>query len=432
MRAAAIVVYGLALGWGARAQPSPSGLLQEVTRKVLDTVDRLPNYMCTQTIDRYQYEPARASTGQSCEPAVNRPLHLATSDRLRLDVAASGYHEIYSWVGESHFEDRSLFDLVGNGALSTGSFSSFLAVVFRIDNPGFSYKGPVTEDGRRLEEYEFRVPQPMSHYIFGGGGVHVNAGYSGSILVDPATADLARLEVQTDLLPPETGSCRTSSVLDYSRMRLNDTDFLLPNRTELRIFDANGKELKNITVYTGCHEFLGESTLHFGSEPEPGGAAGHAASASAAEWPAGLPFEIALTQSIDPATAAAGDRVTARMADAIRDRQRRILAPKGAAVTLRILEIRRFYAPEPILWVTLKPETVETGGAPRALRAEPDTWLRPLNSSNGIQRRRDIITRVLIDAQDPQAGVFQFWNIRPGYSVPSGFGSRWVTAAAGQ
>jgi hypothetical protein len=154
------------------AQPDPGDLLQRVTKKVLETVGRLPKYMCTQTIDRSQYEPPAGAAGNSCGPATDvdalleislgvekhKPLVLTTSDRLRLDVAVSAGREMYSWVGESRFEDRSLFQLVGSGALSTGSFASFLVVVFRDDQASFSYKGEITEGGMQLADFEFHVP----------------------------------------------------------------------------------------------------------------------------------------------------------------------------------------------------------------------------------------------------------------------------------
>jgi hypothetical protein len=430
MRARTVLLCGLVAC--ARAQ-TPGDLLGRVSKKVMDTVDRLPKYMCTQTIDRFQYEPVHNRAGSGCETDPNRQLHLSSSDRLRLDVAVSGYREMYSWVAESHFEDRSLFDLVGSGALSTGSFSSFLVVVFKTDETAFSYRGPVTESGRQLEAFDFRVPKEMSHYVYGGGGVHVTTGYYGTILVDPKTDDLVRLEVHTDRLPAETGSCNSNSILDYSRMRLHDTDFLLPNRSELNILDANGVELKNVTVYSGCHEFLGESVLSFDSAADAASAASKT-SGSSGDLPAGASFRVAFSRSVDPATAAAGDKITGRLTGPIRDERHQIVAPKGAAVTLRILEIRRFYNPVPVLRVVVKPETLEIGGGERVLSATPE--MQPpqpppmAGGRRGPYARVSVpTTRVLLDNQDPQAAVLLFSNIGPNFVVPSSFESDWVTAA---
>ncbi|MGA3240640.1 MAG: hypothetical protein ABSG03_30585 [Bryobacteraceae bacterium] len=169
MRATCLFLCGVIVC--LHAQPDPGELLRRVTTKVLETVGRLPKYMCTQTIDRSQYEPPSGPAGRSCGPATDvdallevslgvekhKPLVLTTSDRLRLDVAVSAGSEMYSWVGESRFEDRSVFQLVRNGALSTGSFASLPMVVFRDDRALFSYKGEITE-----ATGGFRIPRPRA------------------------------------------------------------------------------------------------------------------------------------------------------------------------------------------------------------------------------------------------------------------------------
>ena len=438
MRAKSLIFCGAIVC--LHAQPEPGDLLQRVTKKVLETVGRLPKYMCTQTIDRSQYEPAAGPAGHSCDtPATvdtpmeislgvekRKALRLTTSDRLRLDVAVSAGREMYSWVGESRFEDRSLFQLVRTGALSTGSFASLLMVVFRDDEASFSYKGEVTEAGRQLADFEFRVPVQSSHYLYSGAGNRVTTGYYGDILVDPKSADLIRLAVHTEGLPPETGSCEASTTLDYSRVRLNGAEFLLPNRGQLHILDANGVELENGTVYSGCHEFLGESTLRFDAAPEDAAAAGKA-TAAADELPGGLPFTIALSNNLDVTAAAAGDKMSAKLTAAIRDTKGQILVPKGATVTARIVQIRRFYVPEPALRLVLKPETVDIAGKPQPLAAAPDSRAPAFSNSKAtLQRRYNTVT---LDNQDPQAAVFFFWNARGSFVQSGGFESKWLTVA---
>lgn len=416
------------LAAGLHAQPDPGDLLQRVTKKVLETVGRLPKYMCTQTIDRSQYEPTVGTAGHSCEPYARTQLRLTTSDRLRLDVAASAGQEMYSWVGESHFDDRSLFDLVRNGALSTGSFSSFLMLIFRDDEASFSYKGETSEAGRHLAEFEFRVPVQSSHYIFSGAGKHVTTGYFGSIFVDTQSADLARLVVHTEALPPETGSCESSSTLDYSRVRLNGAEFLLPSRAQLHILDANSMNMENSTVYSACHEFLGESTLRFDSGPEFGvNAAGQTDAAE--DLPANLPFTIALKNRIDQTTAAAGDKIAATLTAPISDAKRRVLVPKGAVVTARILQIRRFYLPSPSLRLVIKLETVNIAGTSRPLAARPDPRAPVAASVSSALQRRMPMTTTRLDNQDPQAAVIVFPQTNGTFVASDGFESRWFTVA---
>jgi hypothetical protein len=406
------------------AQPSYADLLRRATAKVLETVSRLPKYMCTQTIDRSQLEPVPGTAGRQCEPRKGKQLRLTTSDRLRLDVAISASREMYSWVGEGHFEDGGLFQLVRSGALSTGAFSSFLEVIFRDDAGAFSFKGETTESGRKVAEFEFRVAAPSSHYIFSGRNSRIATGYSGSIFVDSATADLVRLKVQTDGLPVETGACESSTDLTYSRVRLNDADFLLPSRVDLHILNTDGVELQNRTVYSACHEFLGESTLSFDAPPEPGAPASPGTAGGAGELPEGIPFTVVLTNSINAATAAAGDRLAAKLSSPIRDAFGHTFVPKGAAVTARIARIRRFYVPEPIVDMEIKLETVEIGGVQRRLTATAE-FSNPapvLTAPGSLRRRVELATP---DNQDPEAIVFQAH--RPDRNIVPPFESRWST-----
>jgi hypothetical protein len=405
-----------------RAQSSSAELLRRATAKVLDTVGRLPKYMCTQTIDRTQLEPVAGTAGRHCEVPKAKQLRLTTSDRLRFDVAVSGGREMYSWAGEGRFEDGGLFQLVQNGALSTGAFASLLAVVFRDDAAVFSYKGETTEAARQVAEFGFHVMAPTSHYIFNGGGNRVTTGYFGSIFVDPATADLVRLMVQTEGLPVETGACESSTELSYSRVRLNEADFLLPSRVQLHILNTDGVELENTTAYSGCHEFLGESTLSFDAPPEPGTAATLETAASADELPGDLPFTIALTNGINVAAAAAGDKLAATLTTPIRDATGRTFVSKGAAVTARVVQVRRFYVPEPMVRLVIKLETLEIAGTPRRLTAASEFSSQPpLQARGGFQRRVELATP---DNQDPEAIVFEAH--RPGSIIP-GFESKWST-----
>ena len=334
----------------AIAQTDARGLLLKIRDNVLHTLDRLPRYMCTQTITRSQYEPDRYAYVKNCEDlevsrgTAYKLLH-TVSDRLRLDVAIAAQREMYSWVGENQFRNRSLVDIVNEGSISDGSFQGVLELVFRSDNADFSYSGDsgeVSEGGRKLVEYHYHVPLESSHYVFSARGHSVTTAYEGAVLADPDTAELVHLTVRTSHLPSETGACEAATDMNYGRFRLNGADFLLPSETHLQIKDLNGVESDNRTVYSACHEFLGESTLKFDAAPD----AAPRKSATSLEKttiPAGLRFRVALAEDIPVATAAAGDSVKAMLTTDVRSSANKILFAKGTPVACRIVRIRRFY-----------------------------------------------------------------------------------------
>jgi hypothetical protein len=249
-------------------------LLQRVRDNVTDTVERLPKYLCTLTVDRARYaaDPVHASScdglaGQQSKGRL-KP-RLAETDRVRLDVAIVARNEIYSWVGEDRFEDRDLFlDLVRQGALQTGGYSIFLDSIFGGDAASFSSNGETELDGRTLAQFGFQVPREKSKYVFGNRRERFTTGYDGSVLADPKTGDLVRLVIRTTQLPADSGSCQATTTLDYSRVRLNGSDFLLPREAQLDILNTDGSELRNRTAYASCHEFRGDQVRRAGARPK--------------------------------------------------------------------------------------------------------------------------------------------------------------------
>lgn len=397
-----------------------------------ETINRLPKYLCTQTIDRTEYVPQPAQVPRSCAERMGQDsapllLRLSTSDRLRLDVAVAAGSEIYSWVGEDHFENRALADLVKQGAISTGSYSNFLTVIFTRDSANFSYTGDTEAGGRVLAEFEFHVPLERSEYVFGNRRQHVKTAFEGTFLVDPKTLDLVQLVVHTAQLPAEVGSCQATTTFDYGRVRLNDADFLLPTRVALQISNIDGSELRNSTVFSGCHQFLGQSTLTFGEPADERVTGGdRQARIQTQTIPPNLPFTLVLTQPIDSAVAAVGDRVTAKLSKPIRDRSFRVLVREGAAVTARIVKMRQFYEATTSLTVALNLETLEVGGRPRPFAASPiapgQRFLKNARSSSG---RIDLGFLDTLD--DPAVGIFEFRGVKENYVVSSGLESNWVT-----
>jgi hypothetical protein len=416
------------------AAADPKDLLLRVRNNLLGTIQRLPRYTCTLTIDRAQYEHDSLWRAPSCDDLLGRKdkgqLHsrLSETDRLRLDVAIAATNEIYSWVGEDRFDDRDLFDLVREGAVQTGSFSTFLTSIFSGSSASFSYNGDTALEGRPLVEFGFQVPREKSNYVFGNRREHVTTGYEGTFLADPKTGDLVRLVVRTSELPADIGSCQATTTLDYNRVHLNDSDFLLPREALLDILNIDGVELHNRTVYSHCHEFLGVSTVTF-DEPAPvSGAltAGKASTAGPFEMPAGLPFKLVFTQAIDTTVAAAGDRIKARLNTAIRDASSRVLAPEGSQITARILKLERFEGPPASVRIIVKLETVNVGGAPHSFHAAMNLIGQRFEKGTGLQRS---VALGSFDAlTDSGAGMFEFRDVKPDFVVKSGLESAWVTA----
>ncbi len=418
-------------------------LLLAVREKVMQTVYRLPKYLCTETVDRSTLQPDTTLPTISCDHLAGRrtkgswPVHQTVSDRLRLDVAVSRDGEMYSWVGENHFEDRSLARLVGGGATSTGAFSAFLTSIFGTNNAKFTYDGEVKERSRVLAKFGFRVPRDVSGYSIGNTLTHDKVGYSGTFLVDPQTSDLVRLSIHADQPPAELSICEAETTLDYEKNRLNNSEFLLPKKVNFLVVNTDGSEFDNRAAFSSCHEFRGESTLRFDMPSDDNQIAVRKGLAALALNP-NLPFTLALAQPIDTETAAAGDSIELRLTAAIRNKKHAVLVDKGAKITGRIMQIERHYQTRTTsLTLAIKVETISTGGMSQPFAATLESgvkrWLKS-GDPFSFQQRNEAQGQQKLgsfdDIEDPGVGVLQFEDVATDYVIRRGLELKGRTAAS--
>ncbi|HTP32242.1 MAG TPA: hypothetical protein VMJ75_08720 [Candidatus Acidoferrales bacterium] len=414
----------------------PIDVLGVLRDRVLEHGQRVPNHTCVETVERSRFN----HTGQplsSCDAilAGRRQMgasarqRLATTDRLRLDVALSTEREIYSWAGANKFEDGDIDELIPQGAMGTGPFASFLLSVFVGRPPRFVFEGETALDGRSLYEYSFVVPKEESRFRFKTRGQWIITGYSGSLLVDPKTSDLARLTVRTEELPPETETCEVDTTLDYSKVQLSTGMVFLPSSTKQHFIGRDGEESDNVYTFSACRDFQAESIIQFGDRSGENSAQRDRVVA-APHWLSGLPVVIEVTDAIDSATAAAGDRIHGIVAQPVRDPDGNTLVPQGTAVTGRLMRVEVRY-PSPRVTVVLRWETLDLGGRAVPLQLAPN---RDVKQKPGIQfggiaavanlRRRGVEFELPLPGEERYA-VYHF----PGthYVVERGLRTEWVT-----
>jgi hypothetical protein len=226
--------------------------------------------------------------------------------------------------------------------------------------------------------------------------------------------------------------------MNYTRFRLNGSDFLLPSETLLHIKNLNGVETENRTVSAGCHEFLGESTLKFEAPPDAPAAKAEAARAETT-IPAGLGFGLALAEDIRVATAAAGDTVKAALTTDLRDDSKKVLVPRRTPALCRILRIRRYYygrdsfkpgMPVPFhrVELLLRLESVTLREGQRPVFAKLTVATDGSRSPPGKLQTRPMELGQL-NAMGRNQWFLRFERVADDYVIESGLASNWVTVA---
>jgi hypothetical protein len=163
--------------------------------------------------------------------------------------------------------------------------------------------------------------------------------YHGSFWADPETLDLVRLEITADDIPDELGLSYTRDSMDYARVKIGSSDFLLPTMAELTMAAETGLEHRNRTEFHHCRQYSGESTMSFLDPEELEPAPAPPPVVVEAALPSDFQADIALQTPIT-FSSAVGDVVTAQLVHKIA-LGRKIAFPKGAIVTGHISQLHR-------------------------------------------------------------------------------------------
>jgi hypothetical protein len=131
----------------------------------------------------------------------------------------------------------------------------------------------------------------------------------------------------------------------------------------------NHDQMHSLTKYNGCHEFVGESTIHFDNkidlkaiEAQP--------TAALTPVPAKVRLKLRLTSPIDSDTAWTGDAITATLENALKDRRGHLIAPKGSVVSGRIAGLRAFLGEKPWWSIDLRFDRIHTPSGDKRMSLE--------------------------------------------------------------
>jgi hypothetical protein len=250
--AARIICACLGLALAAAQQDLPPGvlLLARVKAHMRESLARLPNCSCLETIRR-DHQTAGGKM---------RPL-----DTIRLEVLYSDQKEYYASPGDRRFDNSSPGSFIASGTIGNGHFALFLSeVAAQGSTLSYEYKGEELLRGRRLARYDYRVPLNQSgHTITLSEGTGTVAS-KGAFWADPATYEIVRISIQAEEIPPTLPVRAYVTTIDYSHTNLDGNDFLLPQSADYSLVKFSGEESRNHIEFTHCHLYGAQSSISFG------------------------------------------------------------------------------------------------------------------------------------------------------------------------
>lgn len=319
MRVAVLLIVG---AFSASAQDGGTQLAM-VRSHMTEVLAPQPNYTCLETVER----AARGS----------REKVFRILDTVKLEVALVDGREMFAWPGSKQFEDTDMRHFVPSGMFGNGDFGLYAKAIFAGRSTRVVLAGQMKLEQKTVTRYDFIVPTEDGMRIQSGGSIAL-AGYRGSFYLEPGTLDVLRIEVVADSLPVSLSMRNVTDSMDYRRLQIGGSDFLLPSSAEAVMTDTRGDSSRNSIRFSSCREFAGESTLRFDDPPVDPSAAPTAK--REVTLPKDLSFDLRLIDDIDTASAAVGDMVRAVLYADVKHKGQVLLA-KGTPVSGRIIRLER-------------------------------------------------------------------------------------------
>ena len=413
-------------------------LLERGRERILAVIEKLTSYTCTETVNRQEFAQTvpRLDQGSCDQIDANRKsglshMELVREDRLRLDVQVTDQgDELYSWPGASRIASEQVQEFAGGGLFGTGAFGPFLINIFSVPGVRFWDEGTTRINGQEARQYRYLVPMKASHYRIVAGGATRVVPYDGRFWLDPTTGDLMRLLVRTGELSRSTGNCEAATTVDFGLMRIGGHESLVSQRSVLHVVRRDAVEEENATTYSGCHEFLGESTVHFGGTAAEGKAGAPGAVAGTAEskgpkqsFPPGVRLTIRFEASIDSTTSAAGDAVFAVVRHREANPKQRLLPDGGAPLRCRITELENNFGTAHFN-LSIACEAVELNGQWIPFAAVTD---KPLDLLDAAIKETKVDVKVTRARRGSAAGATFAFPMKGPRTVVGPFSSEWIT-----
>jgi hypothetical protein len=225
-------------------------VLSRVKLHLKENFERIPNYVCRETVERFEKAPGRARA--------------VKVDTLEFDVAEVEHKELLAKPGADGFEDRELSAYMSVGMLGTGQFSALPLNLFVSGNPRIT---PHQEASRPA--YDFVIPAFQHALTIMAQGARADVGEQGTFWFDPESLDLIRIEDRAVDVPAIVGMSSLGFTVEYARMQMGSSSLLLPRSAEQMVTELRGRELRNQIQFSQCREYGSESTVRFGDTVEP-------------------------------------------------------------------------------------------------------------------------------------------------------------------
>lgn len=230
-------------------------ILAGIRDYALNYTANLPNFLCNQITHR---QVDSTGTGD----------HYREADKLQEQLTYFEHRETYKVMAVNGQMVSNKDHLKLGGAISSGEFGSMMYEIFEPQSgTEFTFDHVGTWDGRRVNEFRYRVDKERSHYSIFHEGVNrtIIAGYHGLIYAAADSNAVVRITLECEEIPHDFPVQDVKLDLRYGIARISDQEYMVPVKWDMRSRD--GKYLSwNSAEFALYRKFETTSTLKFDTD----------------------------------------------------------------------------------------------------------------------------------------------------------------------
>jgi hypothetical protein len=233
-------------------------ILAGIRDYALNYTANLPNFLCNQITHR---QVDQTGTGD----------HFREMDKLQEQLTYFEHHESYKVMAVNGQMVSNKDHLKLGGAISSGEFGSMMYEIFAPESGAeFNFDHVGTWDGKRVNEFRYRVSKELSHYSIYHEGVNktIIAGYHGMIYAAADSNAVVRITLECEEIPHDFPVQDIKLDLRYGVARISDQEYMVPVKWDMRSRD--GKYLSwNSAEFALYRKFETTTTLKFDTDADP-------------------------------------------------------------------------------------------------------------------------------------------------------------------
>ena len=230
-------------------------ILAGIRDYALNYTANLPNFLCNQITHR---QVDQTGSGD----------HYREMDKLQEQLTYFEHRETYKVMAVNGQMVSNKDHLKLGGAISSGEFGSMMYEIFEPQtDTEFTFDHVGTWDGRRVNEFRYRVQKELSHYSIYHEGVNrtIIAGYHGLIYAAADSNAVVRITLECEEIPHDFPVQDVKLDMRYGIAKISDQEYMVPVKWDMRSRD--GKYLSwNSAEFALYRKFETTSTLKFDTD----------------------------------------------------------------------------------------------------------------------------------------------------------------------